>query len=78
MSKQDGYLRVCVDAVEAGSRVGVPELDRPVCCPTSRGKEVGLERAPGQRLDCCTVGSDPMERPIRALLPDVEKVVVPS
>eukprot|EP00967_Tisochrysis_lutea_P130485 scaffold225730_cov23-Tisochrysis_lutea.AAC.3 len=56
------HLRACVDGAEAGTCVGVPEFNAPVCCSTPCGHQVALEGAPGHSLDSSLhEGSTPTE-----------------
>lgn len=59
---QTADLRVRIDAIQHRTRVGIPELDAPVSCASSRCQQISLERAPCERLDGGLVRVDAMER----------------
>lgn len=52
---QAGDLGARIDAVDASSRGGVPEVDVAVIRATSSGKQVGVPGAPGKSLDSSLV-----------------------
>lgn len=74
-----GHLRTGVDAVDSGSRGGVPEVNVSVIGPTSGGEEIELPRAPAESLDRRTVvGLLEFGRIERSGIPDGNQVVIPS
>ena len=75
------HLRVRVNAVELGTGVTVPEADAAVSSAASRSQQVGLEGAPGQRLDRSTVGCEAQRWGLAsgcACCPNVQQVVIAS
>lgn len=74
---QAGDLRASVDAVHAGTRGGVPEVDVTVVRTTARGEQVHVPRAPGKGLDCrLVVRLGELGHGQRARVPDGDEVVV--
>jgi hypothetical protein len=69
-------LGVGVDGVEQGAGVGVPEPDAAVGSAAPGGQQVGLEGAPGQRLDGGRVRGQAVQRGSPARAPHVQQVVV--
>lgn len=66
-----------VDAVDTSTRGSVPEVDVTVVGSSSSSKEVGLPRAPGQRLDgSLVVGLAELRNSQGSRIPDANKVVV--
>ena len=72
-----GDLRTCVDAVDTGTRCGVPEMDVTVVRTAARREQIHVPWAPGERLDRgLVVCLGELGHSQRARIPDGDKVVV--
>src|SRR5690606_7646274 len=74
-----GDLRPCVDAIDAGTRGAVPEVDVPIVGSTTGCEKIELPRAPSKRFNGgLVICLGPLWSFKSARIPNVDEVVISS